>query len=167
MAPASIGMITTSEEALATKRHFQAAILIVRKQHLSFPLILVAAELFVSHSRLSTLYDHTLDCTVIGSDSGDEYIMSAFVSYLGQKQRWDFAIYRQHSSSEAGWTKLLAMFATWSLFEFPSPALEYGRVARSWQQNYWMNDKLPFDSATIEQLRQHFQLWVASRVLGV
>ncbi|CAD0090074.1 unnamed protein product [Aureobasidium vineae] len=92
--------------------------------------------------------------------------MSAFVTRLLRKQRWAFAIYRTNYPSEADWTKFLAMFATWPLHEFPSTKLEYGRLVRSWQQHYWMNDKLRFDGATIDQLRQHFQTWVASQDFG-
>ncbi|KAG9603544.1 hypothetical protein KCU77_g1764, partial [Aureobasidium melanogenum] len=92
--------------------------------------------------------------------------MSAFATQLWQKQRWGFVIYRTDYSSEADWTKFLTMFATWPLHGFPGPQLENGRLARSWQQHYWMVDKPQFDGATIEQLRQHFQVWVASQDFG-
>jgi hypothetical protein len=86
-----------------------------------------------------------------------------FTAKLQHRQRWGFVIYRTDYSSEADWTKFLAMFATWSLYAYPDSESEYGRLVRSWQQHCWMNDKSQFDGATPEQLRQHFQLWAASQ----
>jgi hypothetical protein len=86
-----------------------------------------------------------------------------FTAKLQNQQRWGFAIYRTDYSSEADWTKFLAMFATWSSYGYPDSESEYGHLVRSWQQHHWMNDKSQFDGATIEQLRQHFQLWAASQ----
>ncbi|KAG9763487.1 hypothetical protein KCU73_g1406, partial [Aureobasidium melanogenum] len=89
--------------------------------------------------------------------------MSNYTTILARKQRWGFVIYRTDYSSEADWKKFLAMFAIWPLHGFPSPHLENGRLARSWQHHYWMDEQSQFDGATIQQLRQHFQEWVASQ----
>jgi hypothetical protein len=91
--------------------------------------------------------------------------MSNYTTILSQKQRWGFAIYRTDYSSEADWTKFLAMFKTWPLHGFPGPQLENGRLARLWQQHYWMTGS-QFDGTTIDQLRQHFQSRVASQGFG-
>ncbi|KAI4716510.1 hypothetical protein E4T48_07319 [Aureobasidium sp. EXF-10727] len=91
--------------------------------------------------------------------------MSNYTTILSRKQRWGFAIYRTDYSSEADWTKFLAMFETWPLHGFPGPQLENGRLARLWQQHYWMTGS-QFDGTTIDQLRQHFQSWVASQDFG-
>jgi hypothetical protein len=88
-----------------------------------------------------------------------------FAARLQKKQRWGFVIYRTDYSSEADWTRFFTMFTTWSLSGYPDSESEYGRLVRSWQQHYWMNDKSQFDGATIDQLRQHFQLWAASQNL--
>jgi hypothetical protein len=91
--------------------------------------------------------------------------MSNYTTILSQKQRWGFAIYRTDYSSEADWTKFLAIFETWPLYGFSSPQLENGRLARLWQQHYWMTGS-QFDGTTIDQLRQHFPSWVASQDFG-
>ncbi|CAD0098997.1 unnamed protein product [Aureobasidium mustum] len=92
--------------------------------------------------------------------------MSNYTTILSRKQRWGFAIYRTDYTSEADWTKFLAMFNTWPLHGFPGPQLENGRLARAWQQHYWMNEQSQFDGATTQQLRQHFHVWSASQDFG-
>lgn len=57
------------------------------------------------------------------------------------------------------------MFETWTLHGLPPLTLEHGRVTKSWQQMYWMNDKSQFDGATVDQLREHFRGWAASQKL--
>lgn len=106
--------------------------------------------------RLDTHSEHRLEF---------ELPMSNYTTILSQKQRWGFAIHRTDYSSEADWTKFLAIFETWPLYGFPSPQLENGRLARLWQQHYWMTGS-QFDGTTIDQLRQHFQSWVASQDFG-
>lgn len=89
--------------------------------------------------------------------------MGGFTTTLWDKRRWGFAVYRTGNSSEADWTKFLAIYETYSLYGFPSQELEDGRLSKSWHLPYWMNDKAQFEGATIEQLRQHFRSWISSQ----
>ncbi|KAH0386159.1 hypothetical protein KCU92_g2811, partial [Aureobasidium melanogenum] len=92
--------------------------------------------------------------------------MGGLATMLWNKRRWGFAIYRTDYSSEADWTKFLAMYEIYTLHGLPGQGLEDGRLIKSWHLPYWMNDKAQFEGATIEQLRQHFRRWTSSQNLG-
>ncbi|KAI4756162.1 hypothetical protein E4T52_09021 [Aureobasidium sp. EXF-3400] len=92
-------------------------------------------------------------------------VMGGFTTILWDKRRWGFAVYRTDYSSEADWTKFLAMYETYSLHGLPSQELEDGRLTKSWHQPYWMKDKAQFEDATVEQLRRHFRSWICSQDL--
>lgn len=89
--------------------------------------------------------------------------MGGFTTMLSDKRRWGFVIYRTDYSSEADWTKSIAMYETYTLHGLPSLELEDGRLIKSWHLPHWMNDNLQFDGAPVEQLRQHFRAWLSSQ----
>jgi hypothetical protein len=89
--------------------------------------------------------------------------MGGFTTTLWDKRRWGFAVYRTDYSSEADWTKFLAVYKTHSRHGLPSQELEDGRLCNAWHLSYWMNDKAQFEGATPDQLRQHFQAWISSQ----
>jgi hypothetical protein len=88
--------------------------------------------------------------------------MSAFYSDLVNKERWGFVIYRTDYTSEESWQRFMLMMQSHTLKIIQNKGPRLAPIIHSWQKMWWFNDRAKFENASIQDLRSHFQHWLAS-----
>jgi hypothetical protein len=84
-----------------------------------------------------------------------------FESKMRLKQRWGFVVFRTDYSSDTDWAKFMGMYRIWSQYVLEDEGARRAALINSWEQMWWMDDRVKYENASMATLREHYQTWLA------